>query len=144
MEIPNNGTVNANGEITTDDTTGQLRHYAGSAERVIVPFFTTGFTYATSSAWSATTTKPYLAPAAAALTLTTAYCETDTGTLNVSVRDGAGNRLDLINASTTIGTFTFSLNNTFTAGESMRVEIGTPVSSPTLITCRFKGTYTAD
>ena len=74
FEIPNNGTVNANGEITTDDTSGQLRHYAGSAERVIVSFLTTGLTYATSSAWSATTTI-LLAPAAAALTITTAYCE---------------------------------------------------------------------
>lgn len=142
LEIPNNGTVNANGEITTDDTTGQLRYFAGSAERVHVAYYTTGVSMA-SSTWGAGTTTLSLAPAPAAITVQTVQCETSAGSLGVSLYDGT-NRANYVSASTTIGTFTYSSNNAFTAGESMRVDIGTAASSPKWIGCRFKYVYTAD
>ena len=146
LEVPNGApTIDTTGEIGIDTTSGQLKwSYNGSTLGIQMPYFERHFVYATSSAWSATTSKPYLAPAPANVTMTTAFCETDTGTTNVSVLDGSGNRLNMLTASTTIGTFTFSTNNTFTKGESMRGEVGTPASSPTLTACTFLGTYDAD
>lgn len=143
LAVPNNGTVNAGGEITVDDTSGQLRYYAGSAERVVVPYTTIAFGYATSTAWTGTTTL-YLAPAIAAGTLIGGYCETDAGTTGVSIYDGTNRATYIPTASTTKNLFTFSANNTFTAGESIRADIGTPASSPTKLSCRFRYTITAD
>ncbi len=103
---------------------------------------TTGFTYATST-WSGTTTI-FMAPAASALTMTEARCETNTGTLGVSLYDGSNRANYIPTASTTVNTFAYSSNHTFTENESIRVDIGTPVSSPTKIACRFQYTYTSD
>ena len=91
------------------------------------------FSYATSTAWNATTTIP-LGPAYTAESWTGVKCFTDTGTLNVSFNDGT-NRMDIVNASTTVGSFLFSTNNTFTASEKRYVDVGTPSSSPTKIAC---------
>ena len=91
------------------------------------------FVYATSSAWTGTTTIP-LAPAYVAETWNGVKCFTDAGTLNVVFSDGT-NLMNLLNASTTVGTFTLSTNNTFTASEKRYVDIGTPASSPTKISC---------
>jgi len=96
------------------------------------------FSYATSSAWTGTTTIP-LAPAYVAETWNGIKCFTDAGTLNVSLYDGT-NRMDMLNASTTVGTFTLSANNTFTASEKRYVDIGTPASSPTKISCTVSKT----
>jgi hypothetical protein len=62
--------------------------------------------------------------------------------MNVSLYDGT-NRANIINASTTAGFFVFSTNNTFTAGESIKVDYGTPATSPTAVSCRFKYSYDA-
>jgi len=96
------------------------------------------FGYSTSTAWTASTTV-YLGAAVDAQTWEDIRCETDTGTLNVSIYDGT-NRMDMLNASTTIGVFNFATNNVFTANESRRVDFGTPASTPTQITCsaRYK------
>jgi hypothetical protein len=91
------------------------------------------FSYATSTAFTGTTTI-YLAPSYQAETWNGVKCETDVGTLNVSFYDGT-NRMNMLNASTTIGTFALTTNNSFTAGESRRVDIGTPATSPTRISC---------
>ncbi|RJO60394.1 hypothetical protein C4544_05205 [candidate division WS5 bacterium] len=96
------------------------------------------FTYATSSAWTGTTTIP-LAPAYVAETWNGVKCFTNTGTLNVSFYDGT-NRMNLLNASTTVGTFTLSSNNSFTASEKRYVDVGTPASSPTKISCTISKT----
>lgn len=141
LNIPNNGTVNANGEITVDDTSGQFRYYAGSVERVIPPNYYPSFSYATTS-WSGTTTIP-LGPAYIAETWVGIKCFTDTGTVNVSINDGT-NRMDMFNASTTVGTVGLSTNNTFTASEKRYADVGTPASSPTRISCTTSKTYSAD
>ena len=91
------------------------------------------FSYATSTAWTGTTTI-YLAPSYQAETWNGVKCETDVGTLNVSFYDGT-NRMNMLNASTTIGTFSLTTNNSFTSGESRRVDIGTPATAPTRISC---------
>lgn len=91
------------------------------------------FSFATSTAWTATTTIA-LGPASTAELWSNVKCFTDTGTVNVSFNDGT-NRMDMLNASTTVGTFTLSTNNTFTSSEKRYVDIGTPASSPTRISC---------
>lgn len=91
------------------------------------------FTYATSTAWVGTTTIP-LGPAYTAESWSGIKCFTDVGTLNVSIYDGT-NRMNMFNASTTVGTVTLSTNNTFTASETRYVDIGTPASSPTKVSC---------
>ncbi len=143
FELPNNGTVNANGEITTDDTSGQLRYYAGSAERVIVPFYTTGFNYGSTTQGSGTTTR-YMAPAEEALTMVSARCDFS-NFMGVSLYDGT-NRADYFEASSTIGQITFTTNNTFTAGEAIRVDIGTSTDIAAQVDggCRFRYTYQSD
>jgi len=94
------------------------------------------FGYNTSTAWAGTTTL-YLAPAFNAETYSQIKCETDVGTVKISIYDGT-NRMDILTASTTIGTFNLTTNNSFTAGESRRVDIGTPATSPTKVSCKAK------
>ena len=68
---------------------------------------------------------------------------TDIGTLDVTFNDGTNN-MNTLNASTTVGTFTLSTNNTFTASEKRFVTIGNPASSPTEISCTVEKLPTAD
>src|SRR5690606_12821456 len=92
------------------------------------------FTYATTS-WNGTTTIP-LGPAYTAQTWSGIACFTDTGTLGVSVYDGTNRMTPYIpTASTTVNINALTANNTFTALEKRYVDIGTPASSPTKISC---------
>lgn len=100
------------------------------------------FVYSTSTAWTGTTTIP-LGPAYVAETWNGAKCFTDVGTLNVSFSDST-NLMNLLNASTTVGTFTLSTNNTFTASEKRYVDIGTPATSPTKISCTISKSLSAN
>jgi hypothetical protein len=96
------------------------------------------FSYATSTAWTGTTTIP-LGPAFVTETWNSVMCFTDAGTVNISFNDGT-NRMDLLNGSTTVGTFGFTTNNSFTVAEKRYVDIGTPASSPTKISCTIDKT----
>jgi hypothetical protein len=144
FEIPNGGpTVDTTGEIGVDTTSDQFLYFGASTKRVIQPFDNLGFAYATTS-WAGTTTLR-IGPAPAAITVQHAYCETNTGTVGVSLYDGTNRALYMPTASTTINKFNYTAsNNSFTAGETMRVDIGTPASSPTQLSCRFMYTYDAD
>lgn len=134
------------GNIGIDSTTGQLRYSdVTGTTRVLSPVRDLGFAYATSTWGANATTTIRIGPAPANITVSAAYCETNAGTVGVSFTDAVPNRLDYIRtASTTINKFTFVTNTTFTAGESMRVDVGTPASSPTSISCRLLYTYDAD
>lgn len=144
LEVPNGSapTVDAIGEVAID-TTGPQFLWATSTNAsfpaVVMPFVTITAGHATST-WAGTTTQ-YLAPAAAAGRVTEAYCETSVGTVGVSLYDGTNRATYMPTASTTINLFRFATNNTFTAGESIRVDFGTPASSPTQVACRFKFVY---
>ncbi|RJQ33850.1 hypothetical protein C4568_03555, partial [Candidatus Parcubacteria bacterium] len=136
-------TLDATGEIAWDTTSGQLKIYDGSATRVLSNgYLYPAFTYATSTAWTGTTTIP-LGPAFVGETWSQVMCFTDTGTVNVSFNDGT-NRMDLLNASTTVGTFNLTTNNTFTAAEKRYVDVGTPATSPTKVSCTVRKALTAD
>ena len=146
LEIPNGAspTVDATGEIAIDTTSDQLIGY-GSAKRVYGDgYFYPAFSYATSTAWSTTgTTTRALGTAFIGETWSQVQCYTNTGTLNVNFTDGT-NKMDMLTASTTVGTFNLVTNNTFTASEKRYVEIGTPDSSPTKISCTVRKALTAD
>ena len=98
------------------------------------------FTYATSTTWTGTTTVP-LGAAYVNETWIGAKCFTNVGTLNVDFYDGT-DRMGAFNASTTIGTITLSTNNTFTAGETRYVDVGTPATAPTKISCTVYRSFT--
>lgn len=132
------------GNMAIDSTTGQLRYSdTTGAVKVIPGFQTMAFSYATSSQGTGTTTK-YMAPAAANLTVQTVRCDFS-NFMDISLYDGT-NRANLVKASSTIGTFSYTTNNTFTSGEAIRVDIGTTTASLGAINggCRFKYTYDAD
>lgn len=144
LVAPLEKTASNSGELTVDTTTGQFRYGSAGSQKVHVPFYTVGLSMA-SSTWSIGTSTLYLGPAAAALTFTSVQCDTDTF-LAVSLYDGT-NRANYFIASSTIGTVALNTNNTFTSGETIRVDIGTttaPTTGMKRIGCRFKFTYDAD
>lgn len=116
---------------------GTLGSVVGGVGGTLSSVQTPAFSYATTS-WTGTTTIP-IGPAFYAETWNAVKCFTDVGTLNVSFNDGS-NRMDMLNASTTVGTFNLVTNNSFTAGEKRYVDIGTPASSPTKISCTVNKT----
>ncbi len=114
--------------------TGKI--YAGGFTKQITPDLYPAFSYSTTTAWTGTTTIP-LGPAFVAETWSAVQCFTDTGTLGINFNDGT-NKMEYLLSSTTVGTFGFATNNTFTAAEKRYVDIGTPGSSPTKIACTVK------
>lgn len=146
LEIPNGTapTVDATGEIAIDTTSDQLIGFGASAKKVYGNgSFYPAFTYSTSTAWSATTTIP-LGTAFIGETWNAVQCYTDVGTLNVTFSDGTNDMNVLVGASTTAGTVGLTSNNTFTASEKREVQVGTPATAPTSISCTLDKSYTAD
>jgi len=144
FEIPNGSpTIDTTGEIGIDTTSDQFLWFGASTKRVLVPFYTTGFNIS-STTWGTGTTTAFLAPAMANLTFQGVRCETDAGTLAVSLYDGTNRANYIGTASTTKNYNAYTSNNTFTAGESIRVDVGKAATSPKQIACRFKFTYDAD
>ena len=144
LEIPNGTgpTVNVTGEIAIDTTSDQFIYYGSASKRVLQPYDNLGFAYATTT-WTGTTTLR-IGPSPAAITVYSALCETNTGTVGVRLYDGTNSANYIPTASTTINENLYTSNNTFTKGETIRVDIGTPASSPQSLSCRFLYTYTAD
>ncbi len=89
------------------------------------------FSISTSTAWTGTTTIP-IEQTILAKTYNGIRCKTNAGTLNVQIGTGS--------ASTTNNFNAYSSNNTFTAGNSVSIDIGTPASSPTLLNCTVEKT----
>lgn len=145
LQVPNGAapTVDATGECALDTTSDQLACYGATAKKIFGNgYIYPSFTYSTSTAWTATTTIP-LGTAFVAETWDGVQCFTDTGTLNVQFGDGT-NKMLLFNASTTVGTVGLSTNNTFTAAEKRYVDIGTPASTPTRVSCTISKELTSD
>ncbi len=145
LEIPNGGpTVDTTGEVGVDTTSGQFKwSYSGSSLGIKLPYEELGFGFASSSQGAATTTLR-LGPAPHAITVTSAQCDFS-NFMGISLYDGT-NRADYFVASSTIGTITFTSNNTFTAGEAVRVDVGTSTNIAAAVSggCTFKYTNTAD
>lgn len=150
FELPNNGTVNANGEITTDDTSGQLRYYAGSAERVLAPEFprSLGSIGSTSldrtlTSFDSGTTTWSTGHANGGYTLNTIYGDTDAGTCLVRVGDGTNWTAPVV-ADSDGQELSGLSNNTFTDREEILIEIGSCASDPNFVTPTLMFSATAD
>jgi hypothetical protein len=120
-----------------------IRFNDGTAVRKIPVVRTFRVGSPATTTWSGTTTV-LAGPSPAAITVISAACETDAGTVGVSLYDGTNRANYIVTASTTINTNVYSTNNTFTLNKSMRVDFGTPASSPKKATCTFKYTYDND
>jgi hypothetical protein len=134
LNVTKSTTTNATS--TTGYFSGVLSGLQSGFTGRISPIKRLSYITATSTAWTATTSGAYLPPIIApfAGTIQTAQCSTDAGTLNVDIYHTT-THLTLFNASTTVGTITFSSNNTVTNGEKMYISAGTPASSPTVLSC---------
>jgi hypothetical protein len=94
-----------------------------------------------SSTWTATSTENRItAPFSG--TLNSVICKTNTGTANVQYIINGTNVSSMFNASTTAGTVTFSAGNTFTKGQVIEADFGTPASTPTNASCTADTTIT--
>lgn len=116
--------------------TGTLGGLVGGTAVTLKQVENRSFTYATTTAWTGTTT--------IALGIgygevwNTIKCFTDTGTLNVDFYHATTHFSPVFNASTTIGIITTS--GTDTIGDKVKVDIGTPASTPTTISCTVNDT----
>ncbi len=146
LTIPTSATQSpvAAGQIAHDTTSDQIKYGTGSLTKVLGNGYQyASLTYSTSTAWTGTTTIP-LGPAGVGETWESVQCFTDTGTVGVSFYDGT-NRMDYMpTASTTVNINAFTTNNTFTSGEKRYVDLGTPASTPTKVSCTVKKSITAD
>lgn len=97
------------------------------------------FTYATSTAWTGTTTIPI--ESGYGEVFNSVRCFTDAGTLGVDFYHSTSHLNYIPTASTTNNVNTFSTNNTITSGDKTYVDLGTPASSPTKISCTVADTY---
>ncbi len=91
------------------------------------------FTYATSTAWTGTTTIQ-LGPAYTIETWNGIKCYTDAGTLNVQPVNGAS-LMTMAAVTSSVALQTISTNNAIPVNTKRSVQIGTPASSPTVISC---------
>jgi len=92
----------------------------------------------TTTAWTATTTDMFLSSAPTNENWEWAECSTNAGTLDIVVSDGTNFFNYMIGVSSTPSHFTFSTNNSFSAGEKRFIRAGNPASSPSYFGCSFK------
>lgn len=129
--------VDSNGRISGKDTTQSLTG-------VISPVRHIALSTATTTAWTASTTGAYIPSIVApfAGTIQNAVCSTDTSFLGIDIYI-ASTHLTYFVASTTVGTMTFSSNNTFTSGQLINMAVGTTTTSgATKATCTLRTTET--
>lgn len=96
------------------------------------------FQYSTSTAWTGTTTV-FLQLGYGEI-FNSVQCATDVGTIGVDFYHASSHLNYIPTASTTANVFTFTTNNTITASDLTKVDLGTPASSPTKIICTVKDT----
>lgn len=142
--IPNGTapTIDAVGKIAVDTTANQFLYGTSTAyPAVVMPYNYIRFEVASSS-WTSTSTANWGGYVQDPLTLVSANCYTDAGTVNFSIADDKGNYTNVIGVTTSTSTpVALSTNNTWTAGEKMVFNIGTPASSPTKASCSIKYVY---
>jgi hypothetical protein len=116
----------------------------GSASDYITPTRAISASYATTTTWTGSTTVLDIGIAPFGLTINTARCHTDTGTLNVQLQYGTGpTKPAMLSASSTIGTQSLASSNTPAKGNDIEIVFGTPASSPTQVNCTFSGPQTS-
>lgn len=140
--IPNSSTASTTtlGQVAVDTTAGEL-HVKGTSESIFNPVRQLSLTFATSTAWTGTTTIN-LPSSFIPLTINQLMCYADTGTLDVDLYHGT-THLTMIIASTTQGIISFTSNNTLGVGEKWGISAGTSASSPTQMPCTINTTSIA-
>lgn len=145
LELPVNGTVDADGEFTLDLTSNQLKGYSNGAARVYGDGnFYPAFSWPPGGASPTTTTATTsiaLGTAFVAETWNAVQCWSGAGNVPYQFSDGT-NKMNSLQASTTVSQFTLSTNNTFTAQEKRFVEVGPMTAS--YISCTVSKSLTAD
>ena len=156
LEIPN-GTapvVDAVGELAIDTTENELLYATSTvagAPAVIKPYEVKGFAHSSTTQGSGTSSLPFFtAPPNSAGYFDSVWCNATSSTatnafMRVLLRDDAGNRMNDLVASSTIGVVKLTTNNSFTAGEKMWGDVGTTTSSglPLLkVACHVKVFWT--
>lgn len=128
------GYITATSSETLTNKAGQISQWTNNTAYLTATstIYYPAFRYATST-WSGTSTIA-LGPAFTAETWSSIKCFTNAGTVDVYLTDGT-NRMNWLQASSTVGTVTLSINNTFTASEKRYVELGNPLTSPTEVSC---------
>lgn len=146
-------TVDAIGEFALDTTENEFLFATSTvagAPAVIKPYEWKGFSHASSTQGSGTTTKPFfIAPPVGAgyfdsITCTATSSTATSAFLRVMLSDEAGNRMNDLVASTTENNIKFTVNNSFTAGEVINAGIGTTTNIGVFagVTCWVKVIYT--
>lgn len=118
----------ATSTTATSTFKGNVDISQGTVKQHVYP----SFNYA-STTFTGTTTMQ-LGPAFTQETWNSIMCFTDTGTVTVALNDGT-NTMNNLQASTTVGTVTLSTNNTFVVAEKRFVNIGSPLSGVTKVSC---------
>ena len=121
-----------------------------AAPAVIKPYEWKGFSHASSTQGSGSTTKPFfIAPPNGAgyfdsITCTATSSTATSAFLRVMLSDEAGNRMNDLVASTTENNVKFTANNAFTAGEVINAQIGTTTNIGVFagVTCFVKVIWT--
>lgn len=128
--------------ITAASTTNLTfsQSFGSGSSKIPSEFYGT-FSAATTTAWTGTSTTISLGIASVNETWDSIQCTTDAGTLNIQFNNG-GSALNMVMASTTVGTQAFTTNNAFSAGAKRTVTFGTPASSPTYAGCTVAKHYT--
>jgi hypothetical protein len=95
--------------------------------------------YMSTSTWGTGTTTIMLDNVQHAYTMVSVKCITDAGSLWIDLYSGS-NHLNILSASTTNNTFTFTTNRSQAVGNTLKVDIGTAASSPTKVQCTLSKT----
>lgn len=143
--LVSNGTSGVYGIATTSfaasggfSYSGTLGALVGGSAGTLSQVEHRSFSYATSTAWTGTTTIPI--ESGYGEVWNSVVCFTDAGTLGVDFYHSTNHLNYIPTASTTNNTITFTTNNTITAADKTYVDVGTPASSPTKINCTVKDT----
>jgi hypothetical protein len=140
FEIPQDQTVNAIGEVTVDETSGQFRYYANGAENVTAPFYE--MPKSLEDPVEADDDIPFWHPKQA-ITITDVYCEVEGATsIGVIISDGTNALEEVICTEAGAADDGSITNGTFAANERMEVDMGTISGTPDWVSWTI--TYTID
>lgn len=138
LKIPSaaNPTVDVASKLSIDSTaaSSSLRYHDGTAERAIFNTVTRSFVIASSTITGTTTL--ILQNSLRPMTLTSFYCKSPTGTVFIRFGDGTNWTSDL-QCTSSGASKTVASNNTFIMREDFTFQIGTPATSPTLVTVSY-------
>lgn len=141
MEIPQNKTASTSGHVTADDTSGQFRYGANSVERVLTPNYRREFGWFDPVEAENVTFHPFKY----AVTVTAIGCWVNGGTSVVITGGDGTNNFEAITCDADGAADDGSITNaTFTAGEGLKLTLGTVTGEVDSFTYWVDYTITAD